>query len=151
MLTARKLNTFTFFKLPSAYFTGVRVIEINSHQCKVGVRHRWINQNPFGSLYFAVQAMAAELSTGALVISHIQDSGKNVSMLVARNESTFTKKAKGKIVFTCLDGDLAKQSIDEAIKTGEGKAFWMESVGRDQAGDVVANFRFEWTVKTKKG
>ncbi|PJB13599.1 MAG: thioesterase, partial [Flavobacteriales bacterium CG_4_9_14_3_um_filter_40_17] len=89
MLTARKLNTFTFFKLPSAFFTGVRVMEIDAHQCKVGVRHRWINQNPFGSLYFAVQAMAAELSTGALVIRHIQDSGKNVSMLVARNESTF--------------------------------------------------------------
>jgi hypothetical protein len=151
MLTARKLNTFTFFKLPSAYFTGVRVIEIDAHQCKVGVRHRWINQNPFGSLYFAVQAMAAELSTGALVISHIQDSGKNVSMLVARNESVFTKKAKGKIIFECSDGDLAKQSIDEAVKTGEGKTFWMESAGRDQAGDIVATFRFEWTVKLKKG
>ncbi len=150
MLTARKLNTFTFFKLPSAFFTGVRVMEIDAHQCKVGVRHRWINQNPFGSLYFAVQAMAAELSTGALVIRHIQDSGKNVSMLVARNESTFSKKAKGKIVFECLDGDLAKQLIDEAIRTGEGKTFWMESVGRDQVTDVVASFRFEWTVKIKK-
>ena len=32
------------------------------------VKHRWINQNPFNSMYFAVQAMAAELSTGALVM-----------------------------------------------------------------------------------
>ena len=71
-------------------------------------------------------------------------------MLVARNESTFSKKAKGKIVFECLDGDLAKQLIDEAIRTGEGKTFWMESVGRDQVTDVVASFRFEWTVKIKK-
>jgi hypothetical protein len=35
----------------------------------VSVKHRWINQNPFNSMYFAVQAMAAELATGALVMS----------------------------------------------------------------------------------
>jgi hypothetical protein len=36
------------------------------------LKHRWINQNPFNSMYFAVQAMAAELATGALVMFQIQ-------------------------------------------------------------------------------
>ena len=67
-----KLNTFTFFKLPSAWLAGVRVKKISLESCIVSVKHRWINQNPFKSMFWAVQGMAAELATGALVMSYIQ-------------------------------------------------------------------------------
>ena len=77
-LTASKLNKFLFLKLPSAFICGVRVKEIDENKCVVSVKHRWINQNPFNSMYFAVQAMAAELSTGALVMFQIQKSGKKI-------------------------------------------------------------------------
>ncbi|MFY7730726.1 MAG: DUF4442 domain-containing protein, partial [Flavobacterium sp.] len=86
--TPGKLNTFLLFKLPSAFISGVRVKQITTDQCVVSVKHRWINQNPFNSMYFAVQAMAAELSTGALVMYHIKQSGKKISMLVANNKGT---------------------------------------------------------------
>jgi hypothetical protein len=36
--------------------------------------------NPFNSMYFAVQAMAAELSTGALVMYQIQKVVKNIDV-----------------------------------------------------------------------
>jgi hypothetical protein len=64
-------------------------------------------------MYFAVQAMAAELSTGALVISKIKESKRNISMLVANNTSNFTKKATGRITFTCTDGDLIEAAIQQ--------------------------------------
>ena len=72
-ISVGRLNKFLFFKLPSAYLCGVRVKQIDDDHCVVSVKHRWINQNPFNSMYFAVQAMAAELSTGAMVINHIHD------------------------------------------------------------------------------
>ena len=78
-ITASKLNQFLFFKLPSAFICGVRVKTIDATECIVSVKHRWINQNPFQSMYFAVQAMGAELSTGALVMYHIQKSGRKIS------------------------------------------------------------------------
>jgi hypothetical protein len=112
--TPSKLNTFLFFKLPSAFICGVRVKELEATKCLVTVKHRWINQNPFNSMYFAVQAMAAELSTGALVMYQIKKSNKKISMLVANNKSNFTKKATGRITFTCLDGD----KIETAINIG---------------------------------
>ncbi|MDT8413807.1 MAG: DUF4442 domain-containing protein [Flavobacteriaceae bacterium] len=149
MLTPSKINTFTFFKLPAAYWTGVRVRHIDEKSCHVTIKHKWINQNPFQSIYFAVQAMAAELSTGALVMSHIQDAKASVSMLVSRNESIFSKKAKGRITFVCEDGLTAQQAIQQTLKTGEGITFWMQSVGKDEKGDVVSSFRFEWSVKRK--
>lgn len=148
-LTASKLNKFLFFKLPAAFLCGVRVKEIDENKCVVSVKHRWINQNPFNSMYFAVQAMAAELSTGALVIYQIQKSGKKISMLVANNKGNFTKKATGRITFVCKDGHLIEQAIQETIATGEGQTFWMKSIGTDEKGDQVSEMDFEWSVRIK--
>lgn len=145
------LNKFLFFKLPSAYFCGVRARLIEDNKCVVTVKHRWINQNPFNSMYFAVQAMAAELSTGALVMNHVQNSGKKISMLVANNKSNFSKKATGRITFVCTDGNLAAKTIQDAIETGEGKTFWMKSIGTNENGEQVSEMDFEWSVRTKLG
>lgn len=147
--TPSKLNTFLLVKLPSAYISGVRVTQISTEQCTVSVKHRWINQNPFGSMYFATQAMAAELTTGAMVMYHIKNSGKKISMLVANNKGNFSKKAKGRITFTCNQGHLIKEAIDAAVATGEGQTFWMTSVGVDEKGDQVSHLEFEWSVKAK--
>lgn len=144
-----KLNSFLMLKLPSAWLSGVRVKEIDKERCVTGVKHRWINQNPFNSLYFAVQAMAAELSTGALVMSAIQQSGKKVSMLVAQNRATFSKKATGRIRFICEDGAVISTAIERSLATGEGQTFWMRSVGVNEEGQEVSVFEFEWTIKAK--
>jgi len=150
-ISVSSLNKFLFFKLPSAFICGVRTKEITETKCVVTVKHRWINQNPFNSMYFAVQAMAAELSTGALVMLEIQKSGKKISMLVANNKSNFSKKATGRITFTCKDGALASQAIQEAISTKEGQTFWMKSIGTNEQGDQVSEMDFEWSVRVKLG
>ena len=144
-----QINTFILFKLPAAYFTGVRLKSISETSCVTSVKHRWINQNPFKSMFWAVQGMAAELSTGAMVMSTIKDSNRNISMLVANNKGSFTKKARGRITFTCHDGELIKNAIEKTIETGEGQTCWMKSVGKNSEGDVVSTFEFEWTVKVK--
>ena len=148
-ISPSKLNTFLFFKLPSAFWSGVRVKAISKEQCVVTVKHRWFNQNPFKSMYFAVQAMAAELTTGALVIMQIKISKKNISMLVANSNSNFTKKATGRITFTCNDGHLIEDAIQKTIATGEGQTIWMKSIGVNEKGEQVSEMNFEWSVKLK--
>lgn len=147
--TTTKLNRFLLFKLPSAFICGVRVKEITFEKCLVSVRHRWINQNPFRSMYFAVQAMAAELSTGALVMLHIQESGKNIGMLVASSKSFFSKKATGRITFVCQNVNELKIAIQKTIETGEGQTFWLQSIGTNEKGEQVSEMQFEWTIKLK--
>jgi hypothetical protein len=148
-LSAGKLNKYLMVKLPSAWLCGVRVKKINTETCEVGVKHRWINQNPFNSMYFAVQAMAAELSTGALVMSQIKESGERISMLVARNKASFNKKATGKIRFICKDGHKITDAMENTLSTGEGQTFWMKSTGYNEEGVEVSVFEFEWTIKKK--
>ena len=148
-ISSGKLNKFLLLKLPSAWMCGVRVKQIDNQRCETSVKHRWINQNPFNSMYFAVQAMAAELSTGALVIGHIRESGRNISMLVVQNKAIFSKKATGRINFVCNDGKLISEALEKTISTGEGQSFWMKSVGKNEDGMEVSVFEFEWTVKLK--
>lgn len=149
VLTPRKINTFNIIKLPLVWISGIRVKSMNNQECTVSVKHRWINQNPFNSMFWAVQGMAAELTTGAMVLDQIRGSGKNISMLVANNKASFTKKATGRITFSCKDGDKIQQAIQQTIKTGEGQTIWMESVGVNKEGVVVSTFNFEWTIKLK--
>ncbi len=148
-LSSRKINLFNLFKLPAAYFTGVRVTDINDDSCTVSVKHRWINQNPFNSMFWAVQGIAAELTTGALVLGKIKSSGRSISMLVLNNNATFTKKATGRITFICKDGDKIDTAIRKTIETGEGQTIWMQSVGVNKDGVEVSTFNFEWTLKLK--
>ena len=149
-LTPSKINTFNIFKLPSVFFMGVRVKSINNEACTVSVKHKWINQNPFKSLFWAVQGMAAELTTGALVMAKIQESGKKVSMLVTTNNATFTKKATGRITFVCNEGKLIDNALQKTIETGEGQTIWMKSIGTNKDGVEVSTFNFEWSIRVKK-
>jgi len=147
--TPSKINRFLFFKLPSAWIAGVRVKEINDSKAVITAKHRWLNQNPFGSMYFAVLAMGAELSTGILVMKKIHDSKKQISMLVTHNEATFTKKARGRIKFICEDGGLINKHLQHTIQTGEGVKMSLISKGYDETGDLVCQFSFQWSIKRK--
>ena len=148
-LKPHQINTFIMFKLPAAFFCGVRVKLISNTKCVTTVRHRWINQNPFKSIFWAVQGMAAELSTGALVMNFIKESNLPISMLVVNNKATFLKKARGKITFSCENGNMIEETITTAIHTKEGQTCWMKSVGIDQYENVVSIFEFEWSIRIK--
>ena len=92
-------------KLPSAFFAGLRIREFDEHRAVVTVRYKWFTQNPFRSMYFAVQSMAAEMSTGLLASGQVYQRNPTVSMLVVGLEAKFFKKATDLIAFTCEDGD----------------------------------------------
>lgn len=149
-MTPNKINSFNFFKLPSVWWCGIRVKRLNETTCEASVKHKWINQNPFKSMFWAVQGMAAELTTGALVMRQIRESNQRISMLVLNNNANFSKKATGRITFTCDQGKDVDEAIQKTIETGEGQTIWMKSVGVNEDGAVVSTFNFEWTVRVKK-
>ena len=148
-VSTTKFNLFTFFKLPSAWWCGVRLKHLDKKKAVVTVTHRWFNQNPFKSMFWAVQGMAAELATGAMVNTQILETGKKISMLVINNTANFSKKATGKITFTCKDGDLIKEALEKTLATGEGQTIWMTAIGINKEDVIVSTFKFEWTVRLK--
>jgi hypothetical protein len=140
---------FLFSKLPSAFFSGVRVREAGEETCVVTVPHKWFSQNPFRSTYFACLAMAAEMSTGLLAMMYIYKRVPAVSMLVTRMEAVYHKKATGRTYFTCRQGMEIKDAIERAITSGEGQTITVQSTGVNEAGALVAEFIFTWSFKSK--
>jgi hypothetical protein len=100
-------------------------------------------------MFWAVQGMAAELATGALIIMKIKQLNRNMSMLVIKNKAQFTKKAKGQIIFSCTQGKEIDMLLKKAIETGAGQTITLTAEGRDASGDVVSVFNFLWSVKLK--
>ncbi len=144
-----KFRLFLLSKLPSAYFSGVRVKYADEEKCEVTVPYKWFSQNPFKSTYFACLAMAAEMSTGVLALAHIYKRTPSVSMLVKKVEGNFFKKATGKTTFICNDGILIKQTIEAAAKDAQAKEITAKAIGINAAGEVVAEFFVTWGFKVK--
>ncbi|CAM3368248.1 Acyl-coenzyme A thioesterase PaaI, contains HGG motif [Flavobacterium longum] len=148
-LSPSKVNWFLFFKLPAAYWCGVRLVQLDHHESKASVKYRWFNQNPFRSMYFAVQMMAAELTTGALALSAIRESGKSVSMLVASSQSVYHKKITGRVTFSCRQGQLVRETLAAAIASGAPQTVRLHAIGRNESNEVVSEMTFEWTLKVR--
>lgn len=144
-----KYRLFLLSKLPSAFFSGVRVREMDTEKCVVTVPYKWFSQNPFRSTYFACLAMAGEMSTGTLGMAHIYKRKPGVSMLVVSVNANYYKKAIGRTTFTCTDGGLFKKMIEEAIRTGEARTVEAKTVGKNKEGEVVAEITVTWSFKSR--
>ena len=141
---------FLLRKLPSAYFSGVRVRYIDEDKCVVTVPFKWFTKNPFQSTYFACLSMAAEMSTGTLAMGHCYKKTPAVSMLVTKVESNYMKKARGRITFTSEDGLRMASMIKEAMASGKSTTLNAYSTGVDKSGDTVAEFVITWSFKVKQ-
>ena len=150
MTSPLKFRLFLLSKLPSAYFSGVRVKSLDENKCEVSVPFKWFSQNPFRSTYFACLSMAAEMSTGALALGHLYKRKPAVSMLVVKTEGEYFKKAVDKTTFVCEDGSQIKKMIEEAVESGEGRTIKAKTIGKNKAGEVVAEFFITWSFKAKK-
>lgn len=149
MTNPLKFRMFLLAKLPSAYFSGVRVKSLDENTCEVTVPFKWFSQNPFRSTYFACLSMAAEMSTGALALAHLYKRKPAVSMLVVKTEAEYFKKAVDTTTFTCESGIEIKKMIEEAVATGEARTIRARSSGKNKAGEIVAEFYITWSFKAK--
>jgi hypothetical protein len=144
-----KFRWFLFQKLPSAFFSGLRVRDMDLDKSSVTVPFKWFSQNPFRSTYFACLAMAAEMSTGLLAMLHTYRHDQPVSMLVIKLEAEYFKKATGLTTFTSRDGDGIMHAIEEAVVTHEPVTYLAKSIGTNEKGEVVAEFRITWSFRVK--
>ena len=70
-------------------------------------------------------------------------------MLVLKVHGDYKKKATGISTFSCDQGSIIKQAVQEAVANNEARTVTLNSIGRNEAGEVVAEFKIEWTFKLK--
>lgn len=145
-----RFRLYLLTKIPSAFFSGLRIAQIDENRCTVTVPFKWFTRNPFHSTYFACLSMAAEMSTGALAMAQVYKRQPPISMLVISMEANFFKKATGIALFQCADGQMIRATIEKAISTGEGQSFRTHSIGVNAAAEPIAEFFITWSFKVKK-
>jgi hypothetical protein len=145
------LRAYFLMKLPLAAMAGLKIRRLDGNVCEVSVPYSWRTQNPFKSIYFAALTMAGELSCASLALMAARGAGTGspVSVLPVGLEGRFEKKAPELTTFTCADGPVLFDAVNEALKTGEGVTVDTETAGRMKDGTLAARFKFTWSFKKK--
>lgn len=148
MNSSFKFRLYLFYKLPAAFFSGIKIISFTKEKCTTSVPYKWLTQNPFRSTYFASLAMAAEMSTGILALSNTYKRKPSISMLVTKMEAGFFKKATDLTFFHCSQGKEIADVINETT-AGEPKTITVKSTGKNKDGELIAEFFFTWSFKIR--
>lgn len=136
-------------RLPLAAFAGLRLVRLDAQACVVALPGGWRTRNPFRSTYFAAQAMAAEMSTGAPALVLVESAGVSVALLVREVRGTFTRKAVGESLFSFEEVGPMRAAVDAAAAGGDGTSFVARSTGRLADGTVVAEFEVTWSFRRR--
>jgi len=130
--------------------SGIKLIYLDEKKSIAEVPFRWCNKNPFQSMYFAVQSMAAELSTAAPALMALKGNEANIAFIIVDVKAEFLKKAQSTITFSCLDYDKFQQSISKLDKTNDSVTVTAKTVGVDADNNDVAVFHFTWSFKVRR-
>jgi hypothetical protein len=141
-----KFKLFLWTKLPLAALAGLKIISIDETQARLLTKCWWLTQNPFKSTFWAVMGMAAEMSSGLLVMMY---NGPKSSMYVTACKAVFIKRATGKTFYTCNEGDMIRCAIEAFRSSQLPGAIDCTTIVTNEAGDKIAEFVFTWSIKTR--
>jgi hypothetical protein len=140
-----KLRLWMATKLPMGVLSGMYIQSLDEERCVVVLKEHWWIRNPFGSVFWAVMGMAAELSTGALVYAHLQESG--VRFILVGMEAQFFKKVKGKSYYFCQTGSEVLRSVGQIVNPNDSNVVIMPVTARNEDGQLLAEFSFRWQLR----
>lgn len=149
LLRPWNFRLYLWARLPLAACAGLSLRRLDEAGCTVALPGGWRTQNPFRSMYFAAQSMAAEMSTGAPAMMLAEGASASVSMLVREVRGVFTRRIQGEAEFTFEDLAGMRETVDRAVATGESESFVARSVGRNRDGGAASEFEITWSFKRR--
>jgi hypothetical protein len=147
LLRPLAFQAYLFRRLPLAAMAGLRLERFDDEACTVSLPGGFRTRNPFGSTYFAAQAMAAEMSTGAPALVVAQAAPGSVALIVREVKGVFVKRIEGRAFFTFADiGEMRK--VAHAAGP-EGAIFVARSQGVTAEGAVASEFEITWSFRRR--
>ncbi len=89
------------------------------------------------------------MSTGILAMANVHGRKPTVSMLVLKVNGDFKKKAVARTTFTCEQGTAIKEAVERAVASKQPTSLSLISIGRNDAGEVIAEFSIDWSFKAR--
>jgi hypothetical protein len=138
-------------RLPLAACAGLRLDALDETSCTVSLPGGWRTQNPFRSMYFAAQSMAAEMSTGAPATLLVRARPASVALIVREIRAVFAQRIVGRARFTFADVAGMRTAVARAAESGESETYIARSVGRTGDGTLASEFEITWSFKRRRG
>lgn len=148
-LNRPKQLAYFFQNLPMAVFSGTRLEILTEEKSVATVPFYWQNKNPFKSMYFAVQSMAAELSTASLAMLAMKKHNAKFAFIITKNEAEYFKKAQTKISFICTDYRAFEDALAQSVTLQTPVSVRAKTEGFDASGNHVSTFFFTWSFKPR--
>lgn len=156
ILRKAMLNGFLYWpyisvKMPLLALSRARIRSLDLQHAVSDLPFALTNRNPFGSMYFAAQLMAAEMACGSLILLHNENHAQNFSPIVKHIDVVFQRAAYGKVTFECHEGLRAARLLERALRTGEREEDVLTVVGTSDKDGEVIRALITWSVRHKKG
>ena len=149
LLRPWNFRLYLWARLPLAACAGLSLRRLDDTGCTVALPGGWRTQNPFRSMYFAAQAMAAEMSTGAPAMVLVAGAPASVAMLVTGFRATYKKKVVGPSSYTFEEVAGMGAAVERAAAGPEPQAYVARSTARDSNADVCSEFEVTWSFKRR--
>jgi len=149
MLNGWLFRTYALTQVPMGWIAGMKLIELNPDKAVSTLPFKWLSKNPFKSMYFAVQSMAAELSTAGLALLAIEGQKPSIALIIIDMDGDFPKRATERVYFTCDEGNKVFAAIEECKATGEAVSVNLKTEGKMEDGTLVSVFHFTWSFKPR--
>jgi hypothetical protein len=135
--------------LPLALAAGLKLVRLDQQECVVALPGGWRTRNPFGSTYFAAQAMAAEMSTGAPALLLAQGAAHSTALILVEIRAVFAKRIVGPALFTFSDLAPMKAAVERAGGEDQPVTFTAKSMARGEDGVIASAFEVSWSFKRR--
>jgi len=149
LLRPWNFRLYLWARLPLAACAGLSLRRLDATGCTVALPGGWRTRNPFRSMYFAAQAMAAEMSTGAPAMMLAEGASASVSMLVREVRGVFTRRVLGAAEFVFDDLAGMRDAVDRAVASGESESYVARSLGHAGDGVTASEFEITWSFKRR--
>lgn len=149
-VTSGQFRWYLFTQLPMGWIAGLRVRELSENKCTTSVPFKWLTKNPFRSIYFAVQSMAAELSTATTCLLAVTGHQPSIAFIIVDMKASFHKKATDRVYFTCDNAGNAFDAVKKCVESGEATTATFHTTGKMKDGTIVSEFEFTWSFKQRK-
>jgi|TARA_B100000035_G_C20899260_1_gene508622 hypothetical protein len=94
-------------------------VELNDEKCVIKIPHRRKTRNHEGGMYIAAMSVGAELAAAVIALFQIRREGRKAKFIYKDFEAHFLKRAEGDVHFTCTDGRIISDVVEETARTGE--------------------------------
>ena len=134
------------------YMCSPQVLELDEERCVVKIPLNRRTRNHEHCMYIAALTVGADIAGGILSIHHMKDHRKNARFLFKDMQASYLKRAEGDVHFTCSDGLVLSQMVQEALQSGERlnqKVTVTATVPEKLGEEPVATFALTLSVKIK--